>query len=180
MAKHRLLNCEFVCASSFKVNVSNKGKLLYLTMFVSADDMGFVDTTNDIINSLEKNDSDFRNEVNIELLDNDYKSALKEILEKGLLYEFKDNHCNKVHLIRHWFYHNKWKKGLWTNYRNFLDQVHLENNEYIFGKKPLKENKENNINQDKLNQNMVSSEQNENEEQVEELINYFGKKEEEE
>ena len=97
MAKKRLLNCEFINASSFKVNLSNKAKLLYVYMFVNADDKGFVDTTNEIIESLTKNDTDFRNEINMALLNNDYPSALVELISKGLVYEFRDNHNNRIH-----------------------------------------------------------------------------------
>lgn len=152
MAKHRLLNCEFINAGSFKVNVSNRAKLLYLMMFVNGDDRGFVDTTEDLINALEKNDNELDKVERLELLQNTYASALDELLDKGYIYEFKDNHNNKVHLIRHWFYHNKLKKGLWTNYRNFLELVSIENNEYILNsvKKPLKEDK---INETKVNEN---------------------------
>ena len=53
MAKHRLISCEFINAASFKNSLSNRAKLLYLLMFVNADDKGFVDTTDDIINALE-------------------------------------------------------------------------------------------------------------------------------
>ena len=136
MARHRLINCEFINASSFKVNVSNKAKLLYLSMLLNGDDRGFVDNTQELINSLTQNDKDF----------------------EGYLYEFKDNHNNKVHLIRHWFYHNKYKQGLWTNYKTFWEQVKLDNNEYVFGKKPLKENK---LNQNKPNQDKLSREEKE-------------------
>ena len=155
MARHRLLNCEFINAGSFKVNVSNRAKLLYLMMFANGDDRGFVDTTFDLVNALEKNDNELDKVERLELLENTYNTALVELIEKGYLYEFNDNHKNKVHLIRHWFYHNKLKKGLWTNYRNFLELVYLENNEYILGKKPLKEDKEkeNKLNQDNINQN---------------------------
>lgn len=159
MAKHRLLNCEFINASSFKVNVSNRAKLLYLMMFANGDDKGFVDTTNDLINALEKNDNELDKVERLELLENTYTSALNELKDKGYIYEFRDNHSNRVHLIRHWFYHNQLKKGLWTNYRNFLELVHLENNEYILNnKKPLKENK---LNQDKLNQDKLNKDMNE-------------------
>lgn len=162
MARQRLINCEFLNASSFKINVSNKAKLLYLMMIVNSDDKGFVDTTNDIINALTDNDKEFDNKVSLELIETTYTSALQELLQRGYLYEFKDNHNNKVHLIRHWFFHNKLKKGLWTNYRNFLDMVQLESNEYILakGKKPLKEDKikEDNINQDIVNQYMEQEE----------------------
>ena len=141
MARHRLLNCEFINASSFKVNVSNRAKLLYVMMFSNGDDRGFVDTTQDLIDALEKNDNEIDKNVSLELIENTYNTALYELIEKGYLYEFEDKHCNKVHLIRHWFYHNKLVKGLWTNYKNFLEMVYLDNNEYILGKKPLKEDK---------------------------------------
>ena len=152
MAKHRLINCEFINASSFKVGVSNKGKLLYLMMLMNGDDRGFVDTTNDLINALTTNENELDQSVSLELLENTYNTALNELLDKGYLYEFKDNHNNRVHLVRHWFYHNKLKKGLWTNYRNFLAQVYLEDNEYLMGKKPSKEDKpkEDNLNQDNI------------------------------
>lgn len=152
MAKHRLVNCEFLNAGSFKVNISNKAKLLYLMMIISADDRGFVDTTQDLINSLTTNDKEYDKSVSLELLENTYNTALNELLDKGYIYEFKDNHKNKVYLIRHWFYHNKLKKGLWTNYRTFLAQVYLEDNEYLMGKKPSKEDKskEDNLNQDNI------------------------------
>ena len=156
MARHRLINCEFINASSFKVGVSNKGKLLYLMMLMSGDDRGFVDTTNDLINALTTNENELDQSVSLELLENTYNTALNELLDKGYLYEFKDNHNNRVHLVRHWFYHNKYVKGLWTNYRTFLNQVHLEDNEYFMGKKPLKEDKEKEIN---VNENNDMSEE---------------------
>ena len=155
MPRQRLLNCDFINSGSFKVNTSNKAKLLYLLMITNADDKGFVDTTNDIINSLEQNDTEMNeNQVNLTLLGNDYKSALQELIDKGYLYVFEDKHNNKVHLIRHWFFHNKYKDKLWTNYMYFLSKVFLDNNEYKFGKKPLKEDKlkENKVNEIKLNE----------------------------
>lgn len=154
MAKQRLINCEFVNASSFKVNVSNRAKLLYLMMITNGDDRGFVDSVQDLINALTNNEKEFDNTISLELLENTYNSALQELLDKGYIYEFKDSHSNRVYLIRHWFYHNKYKTGLWTNYKSFFEQVHLENNEYVMGKKPLKEDKlnETNTNQTKPNQ----------------------------
>lgn len=148
MAKHRLLNCDFILAGSFKVNVSNKGKLLYMMMCMSADDRGFVDTTNDLINALTQNEKEFDNTVSLDLLENTYESALNELISKGYLYEFSDNHHNKVHLIRHFFFHNKLIKGLWTNYKKFLNEVELVENEYVM-KTHLKES---NTNQIKTNQ----------------------------
>lgn len=168
MAKHRLINCEFVNASSFKVNMSNRAKLLYLTMLTNADDKGFVDTTQELINSLANNDIEFDKKISLELLNNTYESALNELLDKGYIYEFKDKHSNVVHLIRHWFYHNNYKKGLWTNYRAFFDKVHLDSGEYIIGKKPLKEDKlnEDNVNQDNPREDMT-------EEDVDKLLAEF-------
>lgn len=153
MSKHRLINCEFLNASSFKVNVSNKAKLLYFTMVVSADDRGFVDSTGDLINSLTNNETEFDNKVSLDLIETTYNTALTELIEKGYIYEFRDNHNNKVHLIRHWFLHNKWRQGLYTNYPAFLDKVHLVNYEYVLGEKPSKENK---LKEDKLNKNKIN------------------------
>lgn len=169
MAKQRLINCDFLNAASFKVNVSNRAKLLYLMMFLNGDDRGFIDIAQDLINTLEKNDNEFDKVERLELLENTYSTALQELIDKGYIYEFKDNHNNKVHLIRHWFLHNKYKVGLWTNYRNFMEQVHLENGEYMLGKKPLKEDNklnENNVNEDKTNMS---------EEEINELLKTFDK-----
>lgn len=153
MSKFRLINCEFVNAGSFRVNVSNKAKLLYLIMLVSADDRGFVDTTNDIINALTTNEDEFNKVHSLELIGNTYQSALQELIDKGYIYEFVDNHNNKVHLLRHWFFHNKLIKGLWTNYKNFVKKVSLENNEYVLNREPLKESniKELNVNNENIN-----------------------------
>ena len=150
MSKKRLINCDFLNASSFKVNLSNKAKLLYLFMFANADDKGFVDTTNEIIQSLEENDKAFEPNINMSLLGNDYNSALDQLVNNGLLYEFTDNHQNHIYLIRHWYLHNKMLKGLWTNYGAFYKQVEVIENEYV-KRKETKEN--NNINkEDKLNE----------------------------
>jgi len=146
MAKKRLINCEFLNASSFIDNLSNKSKLLYVFMLTNADDKGFVSNAKSIIESLEKNDIEFRQEVNLTLLDNDYHSAMNELIDKGLLFEFIDRHNNSVYVVRHWFMHNCWKKGLMTNYVSYYKKLTLEDGEYH--KKPLKEN---NINQDNIN-----------------------------
>ena len=148
MAKKRLINCDFLNSGSFKVNVSNKAKLLYYSMIVAADDLGFVDTTQELINGLKENDKIFNNSVSLQLLESTYDTALEELIGRGYLFEFSDKYLNKVHLIRHWFLHNKWKKGLWTSYFNFYQKVSIENGEYVM--KPLKE--ENKLNQDNVNQ----------------------------
>lgn len=157
MSKHRLLNCEFLNASSFKVNISNKAKLLYFTMCMNADDMGYVDTTKELINTLVDNDKEFNNTISLDLLENTYNTALNELIDKSYVLVFKDNHGNTIHLIKHWFYHNNYKKGLWTNYKNFKDQVYLDGGEYIVGKKPSKEDKvkEDNVNQDNPKEDMT-------------------------
>lgn len=164
MAKHRLVNCEFLLAGAFKNSISNKAKLLYHEMLFSADDKGFVDTVQDIINTLEKNDNLFNKVVPLELLENTYNSAIQELIDMGYVYEFQDKHNHKIYLIRHWFYHNKLCKGLWTNYNNFLKLVYLDNNEYILGsKKPFKEDKESKeIKENKVNDYKLSDSEEEN------------------
>ena len=166
MAKKRLINCDFLNSGSFKCNVSNKGKLLYYSMIVAADDLGFVDNTHEIINTLEENDKIFNNSVSLELLDTTYQSALGELISKGYLYEFSDKHLNKVHLIRAWFLHNKWKDHLWTSYWNYYKQVQIKNGEYVM--KPFKE--DNNINQSNINQDTINQIMEDNE-ILEELYN---------
>ena len=129
-------------------HISNKGKLLYYTFFVNADDKGFVGNGKELIESLQGKTNE-SGEVNLSLLDNDFVSALHELLEQGLLYEFKSNHNNRVYLIRHWYYHNKLRQGLWTNYYKYLCMVEVVNNEYVLKEKPLKEKK---LNENKLNE----------------------------
>lgn len=124
--KLRLINCDFINASSF-VNLSNKAKLLYIFMFASADDIGFVDNANNIIDLLTKNDTN----QSLELLNNDYNSALEELGQIGLLYRFTNRHGHSVYLIRHWFMHNRWKKGLLSNYGKYRGLVELKDYEYV-------------------------------------------------
>ena len=76
MNDHRLINCKFINAGGFKTKISNKAKLLYLLMFTNADDRGFVDTTTDLINSLEKSEQEWNKNVSMELLENTYQTAL--------------------------------------------------------------------------------------------------------
>lgn len=145
-------------SSAFKVNISNKAKLLYFLMFASADDKGFVDTTDEIIQTLTDNDKEFDNSVSLELLDNTYQSALQELLSKGYLYEFVNKHKNKVYLIRHWFLHQKLVSGYSTNYMKYYHQVSVADNEYILKKeKPLKE-KDNSIEENSIEDNSKSIE----------------------
>ena len=149
--KQRLINCDFINAMS----VSNKAKLLYVYMFVNADDLGFVSNVSNIITLLTSNEGENNS---LELLNNDYNSALEELGQMGLLYRFTDKHNNSAYLIRHWFIHNKWKKELRTNYYKFRQLVKLDDYEYHLkesSKEKVKLNiNENNINQDNTNQDM--------------------------
>ena len=165
--KSRLINCDFLTTEAFNDKLSNKAKLLYMIMFINGDDKGFVSNTNTIISTLTKNDELFTNEINLSLLENDYPNALIELINRGYIYEFRDNHENKVHLIRHWFVHNKWRKGLWTNYGSFLKQVELVEGKYV-----LKESsKENKINESIINENTINEIKLNNEEQIDDLPN---------
>lgn len=125
--KMRLINCDFLNAGSF-VNLSNKAKLLYIYMFVNADDVGFVDNVPNIITLLTSQEQG--ENVSLSLLNNDYNSALEEIGNMGLIYRFTNKHNHSVYLIRHWFMHNRWKKGLLTNYGKYRGLVELDNYEY--------------------------------------------------
>ena len=145
MAKKRLINCDFLNASSFIDNLSNKAKLLYIYMFLNSDDRGWNGNTKSLMETLEKNDSEHQQE-SLSLLGNSYENAIQELVEKGLVLDFVDNHNNHIYLCKHWFVHNNWKKGLLTNYFKFAKQVDLVDNEYV--RKPLKESN-NNINYDK-------------------------------
>lgn len=107
MAKYkRMINCDFVNASSFKLKISNRAKLLYFFMLTSADDKGFVDNADELIELLDSNDRKFDNESNMALLPNTFETAIAELLEKSLLYRFKDKHNNHIYLIKHWYLHN--------------------------------------------------------------------------
>lgn len=150
--RQRLVNCDFLNSNSFNV-ISNKAKLLYVFMLLNADDRGFVDNTSKLIETFEKNDKEYDEQVSLTLLGNDYECALNDLIERGFIYEFRDNHNNKIHLIRHWFFHNQWRRGLWTNYNALSRKVELVENEYI-----LKEINKIKVNENKLNENQDSVE----------------------
>lgn len=146
MARQRLINCDFLTTSF--MGVSNKAKLLYMVMIFYADDLGFVGNTFKLVEELEKTESECENVVSLELVGNGYINALHDLDNKGYIYTFIDNHGNHIHLIRHWFIHNKWIKGLTTNYKRFLKEVELIDGKWV--KKTII--KESNINQNKTNQ----------------------------
>lgn len=135
MPRQRLVSCDFLCDSKFMVDLSNKAKLLYLIMFVNADDKGFVGSTKEIIKSLEQND--FNSET-LELVKHNFNDALKELVDMGFIYEFKNKYGGATHLIRHWYYHNRYYAKGWTNYKQYLKLVKLIDGEYML-KSELKE-----------------------------------------
>lgn len=139
MPKQRLINCDFFNVSGFKRNLSNKAKLLYFMFLANADDKGFVGNGLDVAENLDQCEENFDNV----LFTIKYVDALKELVDKGFIYEFTDKHNNKTYLIRHWFLHNKNQKFLTTNYISYLIKVELVDNEYCLKgekkEKPLKE-----------------------------------------
>ena len=141
MPRQRLINCDFFGVSGFTKNLSNKAKLLYFFFLANADDKGFVGNGLDLAENLDQCEQDFENV----LFQYKYVDALKELVDKRLVYAFEDKCNNKTYLIRHWFLHNKNQKFLTTNYVSYLAKVELIDGEYHLKgeKKPTKENKEN-------------------------------------
>lgn len=123
MANQRLINCVFIK----DMEVSNKAKLLYFMFIVNGDDKGFVGNATKIIQTLNNN------ETNVDFVDT-FDNALNELIAKGFLIVFKNNHGDYIYLIRHWFYHNKYYAKGWTNYMKFLKKVKLVENEYVLKK----------------------------------------------
>lgn len=135
MAKYkRMINCEFINASSFKLRISNKAKLLYFYFCFNADDYGFVANADELITLLNSNDYDFHNQASCDLLEYDYKTAVSELQDKGLLFVIHDNYENNIYLIRHWFAHNTIPTSRITpsNYEKYLEDYTLtKDNIYI-------------------------------------------------
>lgn len=135
MAKNkRMISCGFVNASSFKIKTSNKAKLLYFYLISNADDKGFVDNVDEIIELLDSNDRKFDNENAAALIESNYSTALKELIDKGMIVSFADNHDNYIYLIRHWYLHNQIPKDRIRNsaYERFLEGLWVnEDGEYV-------------------------------------------------
>lgn len=135
MAKNkRMLNCGFVNASSFKIKTSNKAKLLYFYLIANADDKGFVDNVDEIIELLDSNDRKFDGRQESVLVESNYSTALKELMEKGMIISFIDNHDNAIYLIRHWYLHNQIPKDRIRNsaYERFLEHFEVnKDGEYV-------------------------------------------------
>lgn len=133
-----MINCGFVNAGSFKLKTSNKAKLLYFYMLCSADDKGFVDNVEELIELLDSNDRKFDSQPQPTLIESNYSTALKELLDTGRIISFIDNHDNFIYLIRHWYLHNQIPKdrirdsayerfleGLWVNeYGEYVKQMY--------------------------------------------------------
>ena len=168
MARQRMINIDFLTTSF--MGVSNKAKLLYMVMIFYADDLGFVGNTFKLVEELEKTDSECENVVSLELVGNSYINALHDLDNKGYIYTFVDNYGNHIHLIRHWFIHNRWIKGLTTNYKRFLKEVELVDGKWC-KKKPFKE--DNNIEQNKPKQ-IKTNDSNISKEEWDRLFNGIG------
>lgn len=128
MAKYkRMINCDFVNASSFKLKTSNRAKLLYFFMLSNADDKGFVDNADELIELLDSNDRKFGNSSSAVLMPENFQTALDELIDKSLLYKFEDKHNNKIYLIKHWYYHNQMPKDRVrdSSYEKYLEKVKI-------------------------------------------------------
>lgn len=141
MANQRLLNCDFFLKGAFDNVSSNKAKLLYFYLFINADDMGFVGNADKVIKSLNE-----ENEEENGLVEYKFENAADELVNKGYLFRFGDNHGNQILLIRHFFMHNKYNsRYCTTNYFSLRSKVELIDGCYEM-KTNIKENKINNTN----------------------------------
>ena len=165
MAKNkRMLNCGFVNASSFKIKTSNKAKLLYFYLIANADDKGFVDNVDEIIELLDSNDRKFDDRQESVLVESNYSTALKELMEKGMIISFVDNHDNTIYLIRHWYLHNQIPKDRIRNsaYERFLEHFEVnKDGEYVkqvsYSCNTNADVKEIKLNKTKRNKNSISN-----------------------
>ena len=125
MANQRLINC-FI-KGAFDNKMSNNAKLLYFTLIINADDMGFVGNADKIISDL---DNDLKNDDPGMLFKLNFQNAADDLVNRGFCYRFVDKYQNQTLLIRHWFTHNKYQKFLGTNFVSYLAQVDLVNGVY--------------------------------------------------
>lgn len=154
MIRQRLINCDFLNASTF-LKLSNKAKLIYLMMITNADDLGFVGNMDQIIKTLVRCDDGYEQAKVMGLqdtLESEYINAKIELVTKTYIYVFTDKHNNEIFVIKHWFKHNRYKFGLRTNYETFYYRLILENGEY-FIKNEEETSKEN---KDKINESKVN------------------------
>ena len=143
-AGDRLINTRFI---KTLVNLTNRALLLYHQLIVWADSMGAIGET-EIIITLLQHKADNEGDMGMGLIKTDYHSALDELIEKGLVYEVPLTSGNKVHIIKHWWLHNKWKKYLKSNYFKAINQFYIEAGEY----RPKNERKKKNQKEEKEEQ----------------------------
>lgn len=142
MANQRLLNCDFFLKGAFDNVSSNKAKLLYFYLFINADDMGFVGNADKVIKNLNEESKEENG-----LVEYKFENAADELVNKGYLFRFGDNHGNQILLIRHFFMHNKYNsRYCTTNYFSLRSKVELIDGCYEM-KANIKESKTNNTNQ---------------------------------
>lgn len=153
MPNQRLLNCDFFLKGAFDNVSSNKAKLLYFYLFINADDMGFVGNADKVIKSLNE-----ESEEENGLVEYKFENAADELVNKGYLFRFGDNHGNQILLIRHFFMHNKYNsRYCTTNYFSLRSKVELIDGCYEM-KTHIKESKSNKTN----NTNKSNNESNDN------------------
>ena len=122
-------------------------------MILNADDKGYCDKAAELVQTFQESEDNYDNKG---LCDYKYQDALKEIVDKGLVLEFENKHGNKVYLIRHWFFHQRFKSGLTTNYYSLEKNITLLDNEYALGKKESdNKEKKNKVKYSKVNYSKV-------------------------
>lgn len=182
MAKSKkLLNCDFLNDSQFRSKISNRGKLLYLYMYINCDDSGFCGCADELIALF--NISDLRT-YKKDYPMHDYRLAIQELLDRGLVYKFIDSYENEIYLIRHYHMHNKLREDRVTesNYKKYLSYVTVKENVYHWKAsfKDLKSTCDTNVRQlaDKCQTNVGSIEENRSEvNRIEDKVNIHKDKE---
>ena len=148
MINYRLINCDFLNASTF-LKLSNKAKLLYYAFITNSDDLGLVGNCDTIIDILYKYDDGYENAKMLgleEQLKNDYLNAKIELINKCYVYLFNDKLGNEIFVIKHWFLHQKYREGLRTNYYSIYKSLSMYGGEYY-----IKDSKEKPIEREEIN-----------------------------
>ena len=125
-AGNRLINTNFLKSLT---RLTNRALLLYYSFITWADSMGAVGEAEVILTLLQAK-ADNEGDTGVGLVKTDYRSALDELVEKGLVYEVKLTGGNAVYIIKHWWLHNKWRKYLKTNYFKAINEFYIEQGEY--------------------------------------------------
>lgn len=157
-AGNRLINTNFLKSLT---RLTNRALLLYYSFITWADSMGAVGEAEVILTLLQAK-ADNEGDTGVGLVKTDYRSALDELVEKGLVYEVKLTGGNAVYIIKHWWLHNKWRKYLKTNYFKAINEFYIEAGEYRpkneRKKKNQKERKEEQVTKTKTKTNSNSDE----------------------